>query len=368
MDEKKKIKYEESSLKRIREVGLKLFEKIEKGEGIYLEIPIRRLSNIVFDKEEKKLVLGEKVAKRYFLNVAHSKRFMQTLLVLSFCKTLLEENERVSLREMFYSLKRTLPNSKENTFDEQRESDAALVDVELILDTIRERLNVGADPKGNVVGDIIIKDSLFGHEINLSKLGLGGWAIPSNVEHIDFKKVNADKVIVIEKNAAWERLNAHMFWKKWNAILIGTKGQAARGARRFIQRLNQELGLPVYVLTDADPYGWYIYSVIKYGSINLAHVSDRLGTPEAKFIGVSMSDIEKYKLQNWTIKAKDFDLKRAKELMKYEWFKHPKWQKEIKKFLQTKRKAEIEAMASKGLKFLSEKYLPEKLKNEDFLP
>lgn len=362
------MNYREIVLKKIENEGLKLIERIEREDSIFLEIPIRRLSNIIFDEKTKKILLGGKVAKRYFLNIAHSKRFMQTLLVLAFCKKLLEENETVSLREMFYSLKRTLPNSKENTFDEQRESDAAIIDVELIIDTIREQLHVGADAKGNVVGEVIIKDTRFGHEIDWSKLGLGGWAIPSNVEHIEFKKVNADKVIVIEKNAAWERLNAHKVWKKLNAILIGTKGQAARGARRLIQRLNQELGLPVYVLVDADPYGWYIYSVIKYGSINLAHVSDRLGTPDAKCIGVSMSDIEKFNLWNWTIKAKDYDIKRAKELLRYEWFKHPKWQKEIKKFLKVKKKAEIEAFASKGLKFLSEKYLPEKFKEEDFLP
>ena len=360
--------YRKRILKKIREEGLKLLERIEKEKSIFLEIPIRRLSNILFDAKAKKIVLGEKIARRYFLNVAHSKRFMQTLLVMAFCKKLLDENETVSLREMFYSLKRTLPNSRENTFDEQRESDAVIIDVELLVNAIREQLHVGADAKGNVVGKVIIKDTRFGHEIDWSKLGLGGWSIPSNVEHIEFKKVEADKVIVIEKNAAWERLNAHKVWEKLNAILIGTKGQAARGARRLIQRLNQELGLPVYVLTDCDPYGWYIYSVIKYGSINLAHISDQLGTPDAKFIGVSVSDIEKYNLWNWTIKAKETDLKRAKELLKYEWLKHPKWQKELKKFIKIKKKAEIEAFASKGLKFLSETYLPEKFREEDFLP
>jgi len=31
-------------------------------------------------------------------------------------------------------------------------------------------------------------------------------------------------------------------------------------------------------------------------------------------------------------------------------------------------KAEIEALSSRGLKFLSETYLPEKLESKDFLP
>ena len=61
--------------------------------------------------------------------------------------------------------------------------------------------------------------------------------------------------------------------------------------------------------TDADPYGWYIYSTMKYGSMALAHESDRLGTQEMKFLGMSISDIEHYDMRSVTIKAKDVDRK-----------------------------------------------------------
>ncbi len=147
-----------------------------------------------------------------------------------------------------------------------------------------------------------------------------------------------------------------------------TQGQAARGARRLIQRLATEFNLPVYVFTDADSYGWYIYSVIKYGSMSLAHVSDRLGTPTARFIGLTISDVDKFKLHNFTIKAKEVDIKRAKEMLKYPWFKHPAWQRELKLMIRRKIKAELEALSGRGLKFVTETYLPEKIKNQDFLP
>jgi DNA topoisomerase-6 subunit A len=122
------------------------------------------------------------------------------------------------------------------------------------------------------------------------------------------------------------------------------------------------------VFADADAYGAYIYSVIKSGSISLAHVSDRISTPSAKFIGLTISDIYEYDLKKATIKAKDVDIKRAKEMLNYEWFKkNPRWQKELNLMIEKGIKAEIEALSHRGLKFMSEEYLPDKLKKGNFL-
>jgi DNA topoisomerase-6 subunit A len=180
--------------------------------------------------------------------------------------------------------------------------------------------------------------------------------------------MDADFVIVIEKNAGFERLHEDKLWKKYNCILMGTGGQAARGTRRLVKRLADEYKLPVYVLTDSDSYGWYIYSVLKSGSMALAHASDSLGCPSAKFIGLTISDIEDYKLDKSVIKANERDIKRAKELMEYPWFHHKEWQRELKLMIKKKIKAEIEALSSRGLKFLTDTYLPEKLEAKNFLP
>ena len=245
-------------------------------------------------------------------------------------------------------------------------SDPIIVDVEVALDILREQMNLTTDRKGIVAGNVIIRDR--GDSIDWSKLGSGGWSIPSTVGEIDFKKVDANFVIVVEKNAGFERLHEDKFWQKQNCVLIGTGGQPSRGTRLLIQRLNQEHKLPVYVMTDIDSYGLYIYSVIKSGSMSLAHISERIATPQAKFIGLTMTDIYDYDLKKCTIKAKEVDIKRAKELLNYEWFKkNPRWVKEINLMIEKGVKAEIEALSNKGLRFISEQYLPEKLKKKDFI-
>ncbi len=347
-------------------LGKDLVRQIKDGKNPNVEIPIRSLSNIKFDKKDNLLTLGDQVSKRYFFNVAHAKKFLQTTLVASFCKELVKQGIHASIREAYYSLKRSIGNTHENTFDEQSESDPVIVDLEVTLDILREQLHLNADRSGVAAGNVIILDR--GDTINWGKLGSGGWSVPSNVEDIAFKKVKAKFILVVEKNATFDRLNEDKFWKKHNCVLIGTHGQAARGTKRLIHNLYEKTKLPVYVFTDADAYGYYIYSVIKSGSINLAHASQEFATPSARFIGLTMRDIDHYGLQKYTIRATDSDIKRAKEMMKYPWFQNKEWQHELGLMVKKKIKAEQEALASRHLKFVSETYLPEKIRKKDFLP
>lgn len=206
-------------------------------------------------------------------------------------------------------------------------------------------------------------------EIDASKMGRSGWAIPSDVDNeIEFVDVKAKYVLIVEKQALWQRLNEDGIWKKENMILMSPEGQASRGTRRLIRKL-ADMDLPVYVLNDADAWGWYIYWTIKTGSINLAYIGGAIATPEAKFLGVTISDIEKHDfLKSLTLKATEVDLKRAQEMLSYPWInKHPEWADELKKVLKTKTKIESDALQGPRLTFVQD-YIKEKIKNKDFLP
>ena len=134
-----------------------------------------------------------------------------------------------------------------------------------------------------------------------------------------------------------------------------------------MQRLNTEEKLPVYVLADNDVWGFYIYSVIKTGSISLAHASERLAVPNAKFLGMTCDDVQKYALQKQLIKFKDVDIKRLEDVSKYKWFQSAHWQRQFKMMKEQKGKVELDALVNKGISFVSDKYLPEKIKNKDWL-
>ena len=352
--------------KSLKELGTRVVKEIESGKNPSMDVPIRTLSNVIYNQKSKMITLGNKFAKRYFFNIAHVRKFTQTTEVAALAKELLDVDKHMSLREVFYAMRRTLPNSNIDIVNEQVESNKAVEDLELITDLLREQMHINANKLGTAAGRIIIKDK--GDLIDWSKLGSGGWSIPSAVEEIEFKKVDAKFVIYMEKAAIWERLHEDKLWDKMKCVIIASQGQATRGIRRLLQRMNTELGLPIYVLTDLDPYGIYIYSVLKTGSISLAHISERLAIPDAKFLGLTADDILKYDLKRQIIKLKDVDIKRLKELSKYEWFKNKKdWQRQFKLIEELKGKVELDALVTKGITFISDKYIPEKMKDKEWL-
>ncbi|MBI2668603.1 DNA topoisomerase IV subunit A [Candidatus Woesearchaeota archaeon] len=347
-------------------LGQQVVTDIDKGRNPKIELSVRGLSNVQFDTKSKTLILGEKTAQRFFFNVAHSKKFLQTIEVAAICKSLLDVAKHASLRDVFYMAKRTIPGTKVNLVDDQKESDKAIEDLELITNFPREQLHVNANKMGSVAGKVIIEDS--GDTIDWSKLGSGGWSIPSNVEDITFKKVNAEYVIYMEKAAVWERLHEDRFWEKHNCIIMSSQGQTTRGIRRLLQRLSKEHKLPIFVLADGDVWGWYIYSVIKYGSITLAHMAEEMAIPTVKFLGVTCDDIVNYDLKKHFIKLTEQDLSRMKQMQQYEWFaKNKDWQRQFKMMKEFGAKVEIQALSARGITFISDKYLPEKIKKKEWL-
>lgn len=433
------------SAEALRRVFLKLIDQIKRGEEPRLVIKKRTLANTMYDPERKMLLLGESTAVRKLFDEGEAKKFMQTVLMASIIYDALINNEYPTIRDLYYRGKHTIPKLTErdreiNTWDEQDESDSVLRDIEVLTNKLREEMLILSKEKGKVVGDMRIRSGA--DRIDLSKMGHGAYAIESTADLIEFLDVNAEYVLVVEKDAVFQQLHRIGFWRKAKCLLVTSAGQPDRATRRFVRRLNDELKLPVYIVTDSDPYGFYIYSVFKIGSITLSYESERLATPSARFLGVMMSDIfgddppleefqstilgnsvdkkelkkryvdvlKKYKYKGdlskrpflseeerkmFIIKAKQQDVARAIELIGttiakdilgfepkvvvkgkgervkkhpgYPWFADPRWIKEISIFLYTMAKLEIEAMASKGLRFLAFEYFPSKIETGDFI-
>ncbi len=137
----------------------------------------------------------------------------------------------------------------------------------------------------------------------------------------------------------------------------------------MLNRMHNELKLPIYCLLDNDPWGYYIYSVIKQGSINLAYESQRMAIPDAKYIGLRSIDLERCGLSDSVkIAMNDNDRKRAKQIASYPWFQNKKaWQKEIELMLKNDFKLEVESLISKDISFVTETYVPERLEEQDWL-
>jgi DNA topoisomerase-6 subunit A len=357
------------TMTRLETLASKVIESASKARDPALDVPSRSLSNAHFNKKKRFIEMGTRTNKRELFNLNQARMYMQTLLAGSGASSLLRQGKATSIRGLYYMLKHTIEGTKEETFDDQSESDAVIEDLEVLTGALREELHLYAQTKGALVGPIVFEDS--GDTIDASRMGSGGYAIPSIVEPdvIKFKKNTAKFILHVEKDTVWQRFNQDKFWQKHKCILTHGGGQPPRGVRRLLYRLHNELNLPVYCLLDNDPWGYYIYSVLKQGSINLAFESQRMAIPDAKYIGLRSIDFDRCELKNnVTIKLNDQDKKRAKQIAKYPWFADKKpWQQEINKMLDNNFKLEVESLISKDISYVTEVYVPERLDNRDWL-
>lgn len=341
----------------------------EKKREPSLDIPTRALSNVKYNKSKRFIEMGSAKNRRHLFNLNQAKSYMQTLLVAKGSKQLIHEGKTTSIRGLYYLLKHTIEGAKEETFDDQGDCDTIIEDVEVTLNALREELHVYASNRGGMVGPISLVDS--GDEIDCSRMGSGGYSIPSIVEPevIQFKKCSADFILHVEKDTVWRRFNEDKFWREYNCILTHGGGQPPRGVRRLLYRLHNELKLPIYCLLDNDPWGYYIYSVLKQGSINLAYESKRMAIPDAKFLGLRSIDFERCQLSpSVQIALSEQDVKRARQIANYPWFENKKpWQKEIEQMIRNGFKLEVEALISKDISYVTETYVPERLEEKDWL-
>ncbi len=366
---------------RIAGLARDVVAQVQEQNDPYVDIPSRTLSNVQFNEQRRIIELLEGKQRRYFFSLlgrrkgegSQAKKFMQTLRVAQVCKRLIDENVTTSLRDVFYNLKVPIRTpegkpGKELIFYDQNESDPVLEDVEVTVRALREELGLHAEPRGGMVGPATIVDN--GDVIDLTRMGSGGWNVPSIVEPevIAFRRCDADFVLLIEKGAVWQRFNQDRFWARHKCMIIHGNGQPPRGVRRLIYRMHHELKLPVYVLVDNDPWGYYIYSVVKQGSINLAFESQRMAIPAARFIGMSSYDADAFEIPaHVPMPLTDEDRRRAREIREYPWFASKPWQKEIKHMEALGVKLELEALSNKNFRFITEDYLPRKLREKKWL-
>jgi len=341
---------------RIINLARNYLQLIESGKFPTIEMPSRTTDNIVFDKKLGHYRLGDKKIHRSLRNIRHLKPSAQLTWLMQIATMLINDDKTSTLRDVFY-----MAEGEGLDFEDQSESDRIITELESIVHHPRENFNVYPEERSAIFGDMVIEYTVKGYEgrkVNLT-MHPDGMMIGPALSTSKFVRTSADKVLAIEKGAIFSRFVEEKAWRKFNAILIHTAGQAPRATRRLLRRLNVEMDMPVYIFADADPWGMHICQVIISGSANAAHLSD-LVTTDAVWAGVYASDIEKYKLPS--SRLTDLDIKRLNELKKDIRYKGDPWASEIETFYKIKKKAEQEAFSRYGLSFIVDEYLKKRLK------
>ncbi len=350
------------ALKKLYEIAEDIYEQLNRGEIPKMQLSARHKGNIVFNNKLGVWKYGENMITRSAKKLDGGYMILRSLYIMEFIKEMIRTKKSSTLREMYY-ISEGWGLAK---FHSQDESNKLAEDLEVITGYLREDFKLRPEEDGaSVIGNITVEElNRKGKPMKINcrdDVGDSGYLIPYYVEKdkLKFKDVDADFIIGIETGGMFDRLVENGFDEKARAILVHVKGQPARSTRRLLKRMNEELGLPVVIFTDGDPWSFRIFASIAYGAIKTAHISEYLATPTAEFVGITASDILNYELP--TDKLNDRDIAALQAELKDPRFNTPFWHGEITLMLQIKKKAEQQALAKYGLNYVTDTYLPEKL-------
>ena len=329
-----------------------------------LNVPKVGYDNTVWSDEERMLTIGDKTVSISPDSTKKIPTFAQYLVMANAVRKLLNEEMESTIRGMYYATLSTVGDekNKQKFWNSQDDSDNAIKAIELLTGVPREEFSVTSKPKGMISGPITLR---VGGDIINCNLGSRATSqlIPTNIRDVEIVDVKADFVMVVEKDTVLNNIRKSGFIQKHNAILMTGSGEPDRATRMMVRALNEEWKKPVVVFADADPWGLGIALRYKIGSESLSYDSYRLVTPDAKILGMLFSDIYEYNIPEVArLAASEEDLNRANDMKKKPWFQDKKWQKELDVFLKNKEKCELDAFFKHGFKYLSETYLPQKLR------
>ncbi len=349
-------------IKKIDNIAEKIYSDLSNTDIPSLHLPTRSKSNIFFDENLSVWKYGTNEIQRSAKSLDGAYMLLRTMYMVDFIKEMIRIKKSSTLRELYY-ISEGWDLAK---FHSQNESNNLAEDLEVITSLMREDFKLRPEEDGaRVIGNLTIEEKTRN---NTSKkihcqddVGDSGYSIPYNVEpeKIRIKKADVDFLLAIETGGMFDRLVENHFDENYRSLIVHLKGQPARSTRRFIQRLNSELHIPVVVFTDCDPWSFRIFASVAYGAIKTAHISEYLATPSASFLGVTPSDIENYDLPTDSLTKED--IKSLKSELSDPRFHDSFWKHEIKLQLKLGKKSEQQALAKYGLDYVTDTYLPEKL-------
>lgn len=135
----------------IERLAREVLASIERCELPAIDLPLRSLSNVCYDPDKGYFELGDAVKSRP-LSVNTARLFAQTLKLMAVSHDMVQHDDFATKREACYISK----NWGDSRFEEQRESDAVMEDIEALASLhglSREQLHFHPEAHG---GDVLV--------------------------------------------------------------------------------------------------------------------------------------------------------------------------------------------------------------------
>ena len=355
------------AIARLKELAQDFTDQMERGDIPQMDVPTRTKSNIELNEDANVWEYGDRTSARTANSVGGARKLLKAAYTIEFLVNQLEQDRSSTLRELYYLSESW--DSEEAQFNDQDESNGLIEDLEIVSEVRREDFHMRPEESGaTLIGPLELREQTRRGDRVIhcqQDVGEGGYQIPNNPDTIEFLDNDADFVLAVETGGMRDRLVENGFDEDYNAMVVHLKGQPARATRRIIKRFHDELDLPVVVFCDGDPWSYRIYGSIAYGSIKSAHLSQYLATPEAEYVGIRPQDIVDYDLP--TDPLSDSDINALESELDDPRFDTEFWREQIELQLDLGKKSEQQSLASQGLDFVTDTYLPERLEEMGLL-
>ncbi|XP_039591734.1 meiotic recombination protein SPO11 [Polypterus senegalus] len=281
-------------------------------------------------------------------------RFALILKMLSVIYKLVQSNTYATKRDIFYCNK--------GLFGTQRTVDKIIDDICCMLLIPRLSLHVLATSKGLIAGNLCYTEE-DGTRVNCASNSMAV-LVPSSVQGIKYISSSAQYLLIVEKDATFQRLlDDNFLGESAHCIIITGKGFPDLNTRLMVRKLWEFLQIPVFALVDADPYGIEIICIYKYGSMSMSFQGHRLTVPSIMWLGLLPSDLERLIIpKDALIPLTKTDYNKLASMQKSPYImSQPLWQREIDIIRNGKMKAEIQSLTALAPDYLTRVYLPNKL-------
>ena len=183
-----------------------------------------------------------------------------------------------------------------------------------------------------LAGPVVIQ--IGGHDpVNL-KYATQLLPLPDFVEQDSVRIINceASGILFVARltHEQVETLLASSAWRALNLVIVSGVGLPRMPFRRFLHRIQQETGLPVYALTDNDTWGYFALSILNRGLLAPHKQCEFLAVPGVRWLGLHSGEFKDYPkaLRRWKSHWK----LRLDCMRKYPCFQNPAWAREFDAF------------------------------------
>ncbi|PRP82938.1 hypothetical protein PROFUN_06715 [Planoprotostelium fungivorum] len=339
----------------------------EREQKAHFELLSTNSRDVLFEEETERLVARKEGKRRIEFNSFRSaKKFACNEEVITRA-----HSRPTTHRDTYYTWA--------GFFGNQKLTDSAVEDVAACLCVPRNSLNIYASRKGRVCGDVSFTDD--GRLIDCSSFHKEGQTIPPNIEHIRDLKTNARYVLLIEKDATFIKMVSEGVHETCGCILVTGKGFPDVSTRLFLKRMEQ-MNLPIFGIMDFDPSGIQIMTVYSGGSRKMSYDS-HLAVPSVRWLGIRSNDLTEHDVpKSALISITKHDKRMLENMLEWDILKNkPSWRyniritfglrisyrNEVVWMLENGVKAEIQSLASISVSYLSQVWLPSKMKKMDWI-